>query len=127
MEEKMKSLRFISGLVAVAAVAFWLGELQGTRPTVRAGGLEGTQGRFLIVEGKFPFIVNGASNDQAMPFMVDTVSGRTWTYEGPTKASSQPPSPGGWEEADYHFSTVGTDGKVHEKWSALPTSTSPSP
>jgi hypothetical protein len=127
MEENMKRCTVIPILIAVAVIAFCLGTAWNNPRTVSASGEAGLQSRFEIVEGKFPFIVDGASNDQSMPFMVDTVSGRTWTYEGPTTAKNQLVDPAGWEEADFIYSIRGADGQIHRKVSALPVTTSPGP
>ena len=119
----MKRFTVIPIPIAVAVIAFCLGTAWNNPRTVSASGEAESQGRFEIVQGRFPFIVDGASNDQSMPFMVDTVTGRTWTYEGPTKDGSLS-NPGAWEEADFHYSIKGADGQMHNKWSALPVSSS---
>lgn len=121
----MRRLTVFCAVMLVAIAAFCLGESRVNRQTVLANGPDGTQGRFVVVEGKFPFFVNGASNDQSIPFMVDTATGRTWIYEGPTTDTKGPASLGGWEEADYHWFAQGPDGKVHEKRSPLPVSRAP--
>lgn len=66
-------------LCAVAVVAFSFGRDR----TVKASDLTGGQGRYQMVQGDFQFAdENGTDGRAVAPFLVDTVTGRVWMYNG---------------------------------------------
>lgn len=92
----MRRLTVFCAVMLVAISAFCFGESRVDRQTVLANESDGTQGRFVVVEGKFPFL-------QTVPQMISRYHS-WWTRQRVARVSMkvQRPTP-----KDLHPSAVG--------------------
>jgi hypothetical protein len=124
----MKRVIVILTVAAALVATFWLGTLEQGSKRVNAAELSASQGRYQLTEARFEWTdKNGNSGTPAFaPFLVDTVTGRVWMYNGPNAQVISSPLAsaagiGGFDQVQFNgVFTKDKDGKLVPHASYLP-------
>lgn len=110
-EKKTRALSVSVALMAVAVIAFCLGTVWSSPKTVSASGEAGVNGRYEIIQTEVPYWdYRKVPAGEKMPatFLLDTVTGRTWTFAGPSTAKDGSLiDAGGWDEQFFPLRVLG--------------------